>query len=108
MMTKFNWPILASFVGLMAVLVKCPEISFGSDRTEAAAPDTDGDGLPDFHEIHKYRTDPKKNQTAADGVSDGDRQQRREFAYSVRAVLRVMPPYNIQAMCDDYQDVRVL
>jgi Transglutaminase-like superfamily len=108
MMTKFNWPILASFVGLVAILANCPESSFGGDRTEAAAPDTDGDGLPDFHEIHKYRTDPKKNDTAADGVSDGDRQQRREFAYSVRAVLRVMPPYNIQAMSDDYQDVRVL
>ena len=34
--------------------------------------DTDGDGLSDFQEIHKYRTDPKKLSTAGDGVSDGD------------------------------------
>lgn len=107
-MTMFHWPIRTAFVVLVAIMMDRPESSFGGDRTEAAAPDTDGDGLADFHEIHKYGTDPKNNDTAADGVSDGDRQQRREFAYSVRAVLRVMPPYNIQAMSDDYQDVRVL
>src|SRR5262249_20749048 len=43
-----------------------------------------------------------------DGVSDGDWKQRREFTYSVRTVLRVMPPYNLKALNDDYQDARVL
>jgi hypothetical protein len=70
--------------------------------------DTDGDGLPDFQEIHKYRTDPGKKDTAGAGVADGDWAQRRQFTYSVRAVVRVMPPYNLAAMNDDYQDVRVL
>jgi RNA polymerase sigma factor (sigma-70 family) len=73
----------------------------------AADPDSDRDGLPDFQEIHKYRTDPKRKDTAGEGVPDGDWQQRREFTYSVRAVLRVMPPYNLKALNDDYQDVRV-
>jgi RNA polymerase sigma factor (sigma-70 family) len=73
----------------------------------AADPDSDGDGLPDFHEVHKYRTDPHKKDTAGKGVSDGDPQQRREFTYSVRAVIRVMPPYNLAALNDDYQDIRV-
>jgi RNA polymerase sigma factor (sigma-70 family) len=72
-----------------------------------ADPDTDGDGLPDFQEVHKYRTDPRKKDTAGQGVSDGDWQQRREFTYSVRAAIRVMPPYNVRALNDDYQDVRV-
>ena len=36
---------------------------------------TDGDGLSDFPEIHKYRTDPRKFSTASDGISDGDRQR---------------------------------
>src|SRR5262245_21039367 len=72
-----------------------------------AGSDSDGDGLSDFHEAHKYRTDPKKKDTAGKGVSDGDWKQRREFTYSVRAVLRVMPPYNLKAMTDDYQDVRL-
>jgi RNA polymerase sigma factor (sigma-70 family) len=70
--------------------------------------DADGDGLTDFQERHKYRTDPNKKDTAGQGVSDGDWQQRREFTYSVRAILRVMPPYNLKAITDDYQDVRVL
>jgi hypothetical protein len=77
------------------------------ERFEASEPDSDGDGLSDYQEIHKYRTDPKKRDTAGKGVSDGGWQQRREFAHSVRAIIRVMPPYNLQAMSDDYQDVRV-
>jgi hypothetical protein len=70
--------------------------------------DSDGDGVSDFHEIHKYRTDPNKKDTAGQSRPDGDWQQRREFTYSVRAVLRVMPPFNLKAITDDYQDVRVL
>ena len=38
----------------------------------AQGPDSDGDGLGDFQEIHKYFTDPKAPSTAGDGVSDGD------------------------------------
>src|SRR5262245_18866338 len=71
-------------------------------------PDTGGDGLSDFQEIHKYATDPAKKDTAGKGTPDGDQQQRREFTYTIRAVVRVMPPYNLKAIDDDYQDVRVL
>jgi hypothetical protein len=74
----------------------------------AADVDTDADGLSDFHEIHKYRTDPQKSDSAGSGTPDGDWQQRREFTYSVRAVVRVMRPYNLGALSDDYQDVRLL
>ncbi len=70
--------------------------------------DSDGDGLSDFQEIHKYRTDPKMFSTAADGVADGDRQRRREFTYSIRSVVKVMPPVNLECLDDDYQDARVL
>lgn len=77
-------------------------------RTEEADPDSDGDGLPDFQEVHKYRTDPRNEDTAGKGVSDGQWHGRREFTYSVRAVIRVMRPYNVKALDDDYQDVRVL
>jgi Transglutaminase-like superfamily len=76
-------------------------------RAEEPDRDSDGDGLPDFQEVHKYRTDPSKKDTAGKGLSDGDWQQRREFTYSVHAVIRVMPPYNLKALNDDYQDVRV-
>jgi hypothetical protein len=39
--------------------------------------------------------------------ADADWAKRREDTYSVRAVVRVMPPVNLKALEDDYQDVRV-
>ncbi len=87
-------------------------LSISSTRAAGEPPppelDTDGDGLGDFQELNKYKTDPKKKDTAGKGLADGDWQQRREFSYSVRAVIRIMPPYNLAALNDDYQDVRVL
>jgi hypothetical protein len=71
-------------------------------------PDTDRDGLADFHELHKYFTDPKQADSDGDGVPDGDWGERREFTYSVRAVMHVMAPFDVASMTDDYQDVRVL
>src|SRR5262245_28385191 len=53
-----------------------PGIALARDRPAGADPDTDGDGLSDFHETHKYRTDPRKKDTAGQGVPDGDWQQR--------------------------------
>jgi hypothetical protein len=84
-----------------------PVVALAAPRAEEADHDSDGDGLSDFHEVHKYRTDPNRKDTAGKGVHDGDWQQRREFTYSVRAVIRVMPPFNLAALNDDYQDVRV-
>jgi len=97
----------------------------GKSTTKAAAPspaagpplassevdpnaDTDGDGLSDYQEIHKYQTDPKKLSTADDGIPDGDWQRRREFTYTIRSVVKVMPPVNLECLSDDYQDARVL
>jgi RNA polymerase sigma factor (sigma-70 family) len=77
-------------------------------RAAATDPDSDGDGLSDFQEVHKYRTYPHKKSTDGSGVSDGDWAKRREHTYSVRAVIRLMPPYSKQALNDDYQDARVL
>src|SRR6266853_5934882 len=74
----------------------------------AQEPDTDGDGLSDFQEIHKYFTDPNKLSTAGDGVSDGDWDRRREFAYTIRSVIKVMDPVNVDCLNDDYQDARLL
>jgi hypothetical protein len=83
------------------------EMAVAGDQVGIVDPDTDGDGLSDFQEIHKYCTDPKKKDTVGKGVSDGDWQQRREFTYTVRAVISVMSPYNLKALNDDYQDIRV-
>jgi hypothetical protein len=91
--------LIASFV-LTALLLASP--AWGQ------AVDSDGDGLSDFQEIHKYGSDPNKWSTAGDGVADGDWERRREFAYTVRSVIRVMEPVNVDCLNDDYQDARVL
>jgi hypothetical protein len=70
--------------------------------------DRDGDGLSDFHEQHKYLTDPGKADTDGDGVPDGDWRERREHQYTVRCVVQVMRPVTVEHLNDDYQDVRVL
>jgi predicted metalloprotease with PDZ domain len=72
------------------------------------AVDSDGDGLSDFQEVHKYLTNPAKKDSDGDGVPDGNSNERREYTYSVRTVLRFMPPFDKTALSDDYQDARVL
>src|SRR3989442_1596879 len=100
---------------LIAVVINCLVLPVAMAAAEAPRPpavkkdpDSGGDGLPDFQELHKYNTDPRKKDTSGDGIADGDWQGRREYAYNVRAVLRIMPPFNLAAMNDDYQDARLL
>lgn len=71
-------------------------------------PDTDRDGLSDFRELHKHFTDPKKADSDGDGTPDGDWLERREFAYTVRAVVHVMKPITLAELTDDFQDARLL
>jgi len=70
--------------------------------------DSDGDGLSDFHERHKHGTDPRAADSDGDGVPDGDWLERREYAYTVRAVVQVMKPVTLDELRDDFQDVRLL
>ncbi len=81
-------------------------IVLSNNCSQAIGVDSDGDGLSDFQEVHKYFTDPRKRCT--NGKPDGDWDRRREFTYSIRTVLRVMKPYDLAAMNDDYQDARLL
>ncbi|MHC4501370.1 MAG: transglutaminase domain-containing protein, partial [Planctomycetota bacterium] len=59
-------------------------------------------------EIHKYLTDPTKPDTDDDGIGDGDWQERREYAYYIRSILRFMYPFDEDALNDNFQDARVL
>jgi hypothetical protein len=74
--------------------------------TDPARADSDGDGLSDYDEHCKYRTDPTKKDTDGDGTPDGDWAERREYAYTIRAVCEIRPPNTVEGMNDLYQDAR--
>lgn len=104
-------------VGLAAIAVVAAVLlpmAAAKDRAQPSADaagvsvDSDGDGLSDYEEVHKYLTDPTKKDTDGDGIPDGDWNERREYTYSVRTVLRYLPPADEKALRDDFQDGRVL
>lgn len=71
-------------------------------RDEARAPDritdTDGDGLTDFAELHKYLTNPR--------VPDAS--ERYAHSYSIVDTIEIVKPIDLVAMNDDYQDARLV
>lgn len=72
------------------------------------AVDDDHDGLTDEEERMKYKTSPDLADTDGDGTPDGDWDERREYAYTVRILMKIRQPFDVDAMNDWYQDVRVL
>lgn len=80
-------------------------LSVNSGTTD---PDADRDGLSDFQELHKYFTDPNSADSDGDGIPDGEWDERREYAYTVRALVHVAPPVTPDVLSDDYQDARIL
>ena len=81
------------------------EIELGTLSTTS---DTDADGLKDYEEYCKYRTDPTSADSDGDGISDADWDERREHTYSVRAVLDIKPPWDLESMNDLFQDARLM
>ncbi len=105
-----NWLSLAEevlrikkkFLNLIILLLLCTTMALGQQV------DTDADGLSDFQEIHKYLTNPNKADSDDDGTPDGDWNERREYAYTVRSILRFMHPFDEDALNDNFQDARIL
>ena len=93
-------------LALALVLLAGPQDAFTA-RDPFEDPDSDGDGLSDFQEVHKYGTDPARADSDGDGVGDGDWDERREYTYTVRTVVRVVKPVDVEAANDDYQDARL-
>jgi len=76
--------------------------------TNPESSDTDGDGLSDYDEHCKYQTDPTKKDSDDDGKPDGDWDERREYAYSIRAICEIRPPSSMEMINDLYQDARLV
>jgi hypothetical protein len=74
--------------------------------TNPRSSDTDGDGLSDYDEYCKYRTDPTKKDSDGDGKPDGDWDERREYTYTIRAICEIRPPSSMEMINDLYQDAR--
>lgn len=70
--------------------------------------DTDGDGLTDYEEIHKYLTDPNNPDSDSDGIPDGDADERREYTYTIKAVREVDIRYNPDSIRDTFQDAKII
>ncbi len=76
--------------------------------TMITTPDTDKDGLTDYEEYCKYQTNPILADSDGDGASDAEWDERREYTYSIRAVLELKSPWNLEAMNDLFQDARLM
>ena len=70
--------------------------------------DTDADSLSDYLETIKYKTNPLLKDSDKDGRPDSYWNERREYAYTVRVLLLLRPPFDPVTMNDDYQDVRLI
>lgn len=81
------------------------ELRIGTDPTLV---DTDADGLTDYDEYCKYRTDATKADSDEDGKMDNDWDERREYTYTVRAICEINDPVDLEDMNDLFQDARVL
>ena len=71
-------------------------------------PDSDKDGLTDYEEYCKYKTDPTLADSDKDNIPDADWNERREYTYSIRAVLELKPPWDLKSMNDLFQDARLM
>ena len=91
----------------MTLLLAFALASLGA-QADPPGHDSDGDGLSNFHEIHKHRTDPQSADSDGDGLPDGDWNERREFTYTVRSIVEVTRPVTPEYLTDDFQDARVL
>jgi hypothetical protein len=99
---KKSYLVLVRLLGLCIVLSAC------SKPMLAPNADNDGDGITNFEENVKYQTNPELADSDEDGIPDSDWDERREYVYTVRVVMRIKEPFDVETMNDLYQDVRVI
>jgi len=70
--------------------------------------DTDGDGLSDYDEYFKYRTNPLLKDSDGNGIIDSNWDERRKYAYTIYVKREIYVPFDTTMMNDLFQDSRVL
>jgi hypothetical protein len=85
-----------------------PQPTITPTPTLVPSEDYDGDTLSNIDELEKYHTNPYSLDSDGDGISDGDWEERREYVYSVRVLVKIKQPFDIEAMNDSFQDTRVI
>jgi hypothetical protein len=93
---------------LLAAITPVAAGQFLPEAPTANSLDSDGDGLSDYDERVKYSSNPNLADSDRDGVPDGDWDERREYVYSVRVLMMIRGPFDVETMNDLYQDVRIL
>ena len=73
--------------------------------TDPNSADTDGDEISDYDEVTKYFLNPLLADTDGDGILDNDFNERRENTFTIKAVLKIRQPFDIETMNDHFQDV---
>ena len=63
--------------------------------TNPAEADTDHDGLNDFDELRKYRTDPKKPSSGTLTITDGEAVQQGIDPLTGKKLFPTVPPANV-------------
>jgi len=129
MRRKTIWKLIAFIVAWLILLSGCsgemPDLGAVFMSTPTATPpntpipsptatlvpdlDFDQDGLSNISELVKYGTNPYEQDSDNDGVPDGDWDERREYRYSVRVIMKIRQPFDLEAMNDDmFQDARIV
>lgn len=70
--------------------------------------DSDKDGLSDYDEIFKYKTNPNSRDSDNDGVDDSDWNERREYTYSISFKTKIFNIYDEKDMSTGFQDYKII
>ena len=70
--------------------------------------DSDKDGLSDYDEIFKYKTNPNKADSDGDGIIDSDWNERKEYTYTVNYKTKIFNLYDEDSLAMAFQDGRVI
>jgi hypothetical protein len=119
LVVKFNHSFMGScVVAVNFMTLKTPLLDTDLDglpdkneeehRTDIAEQDTDADGLTDYEEIRKYLSNPLESDSDRDGIGDSNWNERREYTYSIQAIVDLRPFFTLEEMQDFYQDVRII